>query len=232
MEEQVDARISPRETMMDGDLSRYLSVGRSAVDAVKRMLSGREPESILDLPCGHGRVARHLRSRYPKAELFVADLDRPGAEFCATTFGATLLDSNPDFDAVDFQRKFDLIWVGSLITHLREEDTDKFIRFLGRHLSRNGTAVVTSHGPFVAGRLLARKEALYELLLEQERAVLRQYFAVGYGYAPYYHSDDYGISLISKSWLESHAANAGLSVVNYEDHGWDFHQDVMALQLR
>lgn len=225
-------RISPAETMMDRPLDLYLQVGASALAAIDHIMGQKQAESVLDLPCGHGRVARHLRARFPAADLFVSDLDECGTKFCAETFNAKPLSSRESFDKVDFGRKFDLIWVGSLITHLPKEGTVAFLGFLSRHIAPDGVAVVSSHGPFVAGRLFARNEPLYGLSVEQENKILEIYFERGYGFCRYPHSDSYGISVISKDWLQKHAAEAGLELFSYIDHAWDHHQDVFGLRLK
>ena len=225
----VSVNISPSETMMDGNTARYLAVGENALRAIQAASGLVGPRSILDLPCGHGRVARHLRAAYPDAELFVADLDDPGADFCAAEFGATKLKSTPDFTAINFGRRFDLIWVGSLITHLDAQATRNFFGFLARHLSTDGTAVVSSHGAFVAGRLFLSQRPLYGLSIAEEAGILADYQASGYGYCQYPLQDGYGISLASRPWIRDTADRAGLVVVSHEDHAWDNHQDVVVL---
>lgn len=226
----VSTKISASETMMDGDLARYLDVGANALRAIQAAPGLVSPRSILDLPCGHGRVARHLRAAYPDAELFVADLDEPGADFCAAEFGATKLVSTPDFNAIDFGRRFDLVWVGSLITHLDAQATRSFFGFIARHLATDGSAVVSSHGAFVAGRLFLSARPLYGLSMAEEAGILADYQASGYGYCQYPMQDGYGISLASRHWIRDAAAAAGLAVVSHEDHAWDNHQDVVVLR--
>lgn len=120
---RVSKKISEFDTMMDRDLTGYLGVGKSALDAIRSVTGDLDPQSILDLPCGHGRVARHLRSAYPKADLFVSDLDEIGADFCAKEFNAQKLVSVKNFVDLNFEKNFDLIWVGSLVTHLNSKAT-------------------------------------------------------------------------------------------------------------
>lgn len=221
--------ISPSETMLDGDPARYMAVGADALRAISAALGPAIPRSILDLPCGHGRVARHLRAAYPEADLFVADLDEAGAAFCAAEFAATKLDSAPDFAGLDFGRTFDLIWVGSLITHLDAQATRDFFVFLARHLSPAGHAVVTSHGAFVAGRLFLAQRSLYGMDPPVESAILQDYFRDGYGYRDYPGQPGYGISVASRDWIAGAAAGAGLRIDGHRDHAWDNHQDVVVM---
>lgn len=216
---------------MDRDLHGYLGVGKSALAAVQTAIGDQIPKSILDLPCGHGRVARHLRSAYPDADLFVSDLDEVGADFCAKEFKATKLVSVKGLADLKFQRTFDLIWVGSLITHLNQKETKEFLGFIERHLSADGIAIVTSHGAFVAGRLMQSESSLYGIEPPGEAKIFADYLRTGYGYSDYPLSPGYGISLTSREWIAQAASAAGLEVDSHRDHAWDNHQDVLALKL-
>ncbi|MEM6745565.1 MAG: hypothetical protein AAF676_17785, partial [Pseudomonadota bacterium] len=77
--------------------AHYFAVGESAMRSIRQVLGDLVPLTIPDLPCGHGRVARHLTARFSEAQLFVADLNEDGARFCATELGAEALTSTPDF---------------------------------------------------------------------------------------------------------------------------------------
>ena len=73
---------------------------------------------MLDLPCGFGRVTRFLCARYPAASITVSDLDRDGVDYCAARFNAQAAYSVRDFRDLQLGGAYDLLWVGSLITHL------------------------------------------------------------------------------------------------------------------
>ncbi|MEM6440908.1 MAG: class I SAM-dependent methyltransferase [Pseudomonadota bacterium] len=221
--------------------AHYFAVGESAMRSIRQILGDLVPLTILDLPCGHGRVARHLTARFPEAELFVADLNEDGARFCAAELGAEALTSTPDFSALDFGRRFDLIWVGSLVTHLNAPATQAFLGFVARHLTDRGRAVVTAHGALVAGRMMGRREAprslirrrgsLYGISLPDTEGLCRDYFATGYGYRNYPYADDYGVSICTEPWMRAAAAAAGLETTSFVAHAWDNHQDVYGLAL-
>ncbi|HYP02594.1 MAG TPA: methyltransferase domain-containing protein, partial [Pyrinomonadaceae bacterium] len=131
----VESRISPRDTMYAGDGAHYFKVGLSAMRALEEAI-GRaklsQVERVLDLPCGHGRVLRFLVERFPQAAFTACDLDRDGVDFCAHTFGATPVYSDADLDALSFDTRFDLIWCGSLVTHLNEGATRALFRLFAR----------------------------------------------------------------------------------------------------
>ena len=88
------------------------------VEAILGIAGAPEPQRILDFPCGHGRVLRYLRAAYPLAEITACDLNRDGVEFCAERLGAVPVMSSEDPADIRLAGEFDLIWCGSLLTHL------------------------------------------------------------------------------------------------------------------
>lgn len=91
-----------------------------------------------------------LRAAFPTAEISVSDLDTDGVAFCTEQFDARPLISGPAFSTLNFNETFDLIWAGSLITHLPERVTADFIAFALRHLSPAGVAYVAERIPVEA----------------------------------------------------------------------------------
>ena len=171
------------DAMFEGQGEHYLSVGLSAARLIQGALHEQPaPKRILDLPCGHGRVTRMLRACYPVAQVTVCDLDRSGVDFCASQFAARGVYSHEDFRLLELGERYDLIWVGSLITHLPEQHTRRFLDFAVRHLTPQGTLVVTSHGACVAQRLLSSN---YGLTDAAARGLLADARTNGYGYRSY-----------------------------------------------
>lgn len=92
----ISQTLSPHDHMYNTGADWYFTVGADGMRVVFRALATSamaEPKRILDLPCGHGRVARHLRAAFPRAEITFADIETDGADFCAATFGGTALHS-------------------------------------------------------------------------------------------------------------------------------------------
>lgn len=231
--------VSPNDTMLSGsDCAHYLSVGSSAISNVSAALRAHgnlSPAAILDMPCGHGRVTRALKSAFPSSDLFVSDIDEDGVHFCAQAFAARPLASGPEFRRLDFGRQFDLIWVGSLITHLPGGVIVEFFDFLLRHLTKRGVAVVSSHGAYVAGRIVAsllQGGEAYGVEHALGWRMVEDYFSSGLGYGDYPNADlsvqHYGVSLATKDWICDAVQRCGGSVVFYREHAWDRHHDVVA----
>lgn len=225
----VESRISPRDTMYAGDGAHYFKVGLSAMRALEEAI-GRaklsQVERVLDLPCGHGRVLRFLVERFPQAAFTACDLDRDGVDFCARTFGATPVYSDADLDALSFDTRFDLIWCGSLVTHLNEGATRALFRLFARQLAPGGLLVFTAHGDFVARRMPAG-EFDYMLARAQIEEITKRYAATGFGYADYQEQEGYGVSLTAPSWIRAQLAEVGgLKEVYFGERVWDAHHDV------
>jgi hypothetical protein len=136
--------------------------------------------------------------------------------------------SSADLASVNLPGPFGLIWCGSLVTHLDAESNAALFGLFARSLAPGGVAVVTVHGELVAERLRSGGED-YQLQADGVRAVLDGYDEHGFGYADYPWSPGYGVSACTSEWVAATARHAGLSVVHHAEHGWDGHQDAVAL---
>jgi SAM-dependent methyltransferase len=227
--EGVDPAIAPRDAMYVGDGEHYFSVGLSALRCVESALTesgAAPPRQMLDMPCGHGRVLRFLARRFPDATAVACDLDSDAVAFCAERFGALPMRSSADLADVNLPGPFDLIWCGSLVTHLDAGANAGLLGLFRRSLAPGGLAVVTTHGELVAERL--RTGQTYQLEPSAARGAVSDYDAIGFGYADYPWSPGYGVSVSSREWIARAAAEAGLHVAHFAEHAWDDHQDVVA----
>ena len=67
-------------------------------------------------------------------------------DFCTAEFNATPVYSQEDIRRVSLDQFFDLIWCGSLFTHLDRDRWPAFLGFFADHLSPGGVLVFTTHG--------------------------------------------------------------------------------------
>jgi SAM-dependent methyltransferase len=233
--------VSPRDSVSSGGWPHYLRVGLDAVrciDAALAATSAAEPDAVLDMPCGWGRVMRFLAVRFPDASLTACDIVDDATGFCARRFGARPVRSSPAFDDVDPGARFDLVWCGSLVTHVDAGDIDALLRLVARSLAPDGLALVTAHGE-EAARRIRESDALYELGRARAAAVLASWDRDGFGFAALPESRlegaseaaPYGISLTSRAWMRAAAKRAGLHEAHFAAHDWDGHQDVYGLVL-
>jgi SAM-dependent methyltransferase len=229
----VDRTIVADDSMFGGSEEHYFSVASDALGAVLHALHGAGPalpRRVLDFGCGYGRVLRTLRAAFGDAELIACDLDPAAVDRCVRAFGAQGLAASTDPDLIEQVGDIDLIWCGSVLTHLDHPQWTPLLRYFARALRPGGIAVVTTHGRRVAWRMSALPDADYGLTDAVARQVLTCYRATGFGYADYPHQDGYGISLSSPGWAASKALETpGLRLVGYSEAAWDQHQDVLVL---
>ena len=242
-EHEVSDVISPLDDMAhpdwDKDRSHYRSVGINAIEIVLgALLSCRKinVDTILDMPCGFGRVTRHFPKAFPNARLYACDLYDDRIRFCAEELGAIPIKSNQDFKKVTFPEKFDLIWCGSLLTHLPEPEFKDALQLFADSLADGGIAIVTTLGrasPFIQREVF---EYLHKDIYDSSR-IESVFRSEGFGYADYnwsslfFEQDQYGIAFISPSFvLKSLEGNSNITVRGFSERGWDDQQDYVVIQ--
>jgi SAM-dependent methyltransferase len=233
----VNRHISPADEMLSGALDRehYFDCGRSALECIEKALviasiPPKRIKRILDLPCGHGRVLRHLKAAFPEAEIAACDLLRDGVDFCSSTFGATAIYSSDEPEAIPLKpESFDLIWVGSLFTHLDAPLWSRFLAVLRNALCSGGVLVFSTHGRDAYQRMLG---GMWNNSLSHRRrtVMLYRYERTGFGYAKYLGSDSYyGLSLSHPAWVTRQLTTlGGLRIVSLSEKPWDDFHDVFA----
>ena len=227
--------IAPGDLMYSDDSDHYFDVGESALHCIQTALfAARKQRSsitrILDLPCGYGRVMRYLRKAFPEAHITGSDLDQAGIEFCVETFGAVPAVSHPDPERVSIEGEFDLVWCGSLLTHLPEEKCVGFMRLFQRSLNPTGILVFTTHGRRCEAELVTGKNRC-GLSDRQIVDVLEEYRRTGFGFVEYSPQAGYGISLVRPSRVIETFVQAGQwQLLGFHEGAWDKRQDVIAVR--
>jgi SAM-dependent methyltransferase len=229
----VSQEIAQCDAMFDGsNVDHYLNVGRSAIEiiALSMIRSGKSHiASVFDMPCGAGRVTRHLRAFFPEADIFVSDLDKQSERFASETFAAHAIDTSPDFSAA-LGRTFDLIFCGSLLTHFPKRLFLQTLEWLCHTMGPDGLLVLTLHGrraDYVETNL--NRFVKPRLWQRAARAARRRGF--GYIETVQLGGMSHGVSLTMPSWIagivERHPS---LRIVSYSEAAWDDHQDALVLQ--
>src|SRR5687767_5932948 len=84
----VSTAVSAHDNMLfQGTLRLYFEVGASAFEQIRMGLDAAglgDPQRVLDIPSGYGRVLRFMRSAWPEAEIVAMELLAGAPEFCAT----------------------------------------------------------------------------------------------------------------------------------------------------
>ena len=212
----------------DADGAHYARVGRSAVDAIGRSLAdaGRgfaDVQSVLDMPCGYGRVLRLLAAEIAPERITACDINRQAIRFCAAQFGVRPLRSTPSLDAMQLGRH-DLIWCGSLVTHLDEERVEQLLRGFATALLPGGVAVVTIHAePPTRGAFADRRDEIDRALHEHGHFHV-PYDAALFQYGHAWHTPEH----VTRAFAA--ASEDRVRLVGNQPRGWDDHQDVLAFR--
>lgn len=236
-ESAVNRHLSPADQMLTGSADareHYFSCGRSALECIRQALSSAaiEPDRIkriLDLPCGHGRVLRYLKAAFPEAEIVACDLLRDAVDFCSSTFGSTAVYSCEEPEAIPLNRgSFDLIWVGSLFTHVDALLWPRFLAVLRDSLCPGGVLVFTTHGRAAYRYMVGGRE--YGIEPRRRTMLSYRFERTGFSYANYSGSEShYGVALSHPAWVVGQlTALGGLRLVSLAEASWDHHQDVFA----
>jgi len=231
----VRKEIAPGDEMYRGDEAHYFDVGESALHCIETALfAARRKKSsinrILDLPCGHGRVMRFLQKAFPVARLTACDLEREGVEFCAKNFAALPVVSRVEVADIPLEGPYDLIWCGSLLTHLPQEKCAAFLKLFQRLLLPGGLLVFTLHGRRCETELETGKNRC-GLDDPQIASLLADYRRTGFGYVDYADSPGYGISLALPSFvLANFVQDPKWQLLGYHETGWDQRQDAICLR--
>jgi SAM-dependent methyltransferase len=254
----VDEAVSPIDDMLESEQGKahYLFVGRSALQIITEamLLAGRtELGRVLDMPCGGGRVTRHLVKFFPEAKIFVDDLVEAKRETVRDQFKVELASCPRDFKGLPVLH-FDLIFVGSLLTHLNEILFKNALDFLLASLNPGGLLIATTLGRFAAtttasGQRSAGKKRKTKSTFDKFRkkpwavpiedvlgAIEGSYLATGFGYTEYSgftqaYGASYGVTFVSPSWLmKLIQQRTDAAVLGFKERGFDGFQDTITLQ--
>jgi SAM-dependent methyltransferase len=238
----VDRRISPNDGMFAGNIEHYFACGESALRVLLEAIelaAALTPARILDYGAGAGRVTRWLRAAFPDAAISCCDLREGDMEFLRGLCGAETWPVGADIDALNIPGRYDLVWVGSVITHFSESKTKTLITRLLSACEPGGLVVLSFHGQFA----VERHEGTPFKYIDDDgwQQIKHGYAERGYGYADYkpgWGADPalvrqygYGVSVCTPEWMHSLVTGlAGSRLVFVKPRSWDGHHDVVAIQ--
>ena len=131
------------------DWNWFIDSGRATMDAfaehaVKAGRSFESAQRVLDLGCGCGRLARHLPAM-TEAEIHGADYNPRLVRWCAKNLKGHFVANrlNPPLSYPDAY--FDIVYLMSVFTHLREETQREWLAELRRVTRPGGVVLVTFH---------------------------------------------------------------------------------------
>lgn len=224
--------LHPTDAMYAGSDRHYLSCGASALNCILAGLAAVDrppPQAILDFGSGAGRVTRWLRAAFPGAAIDACDLRAGDLDFLAAEFGARTWISGKSIADVQAPGRYDLVWIGSVATHLPAAATEALLAKTLSWTLPLGLVVMSLHGRFVIER---QRSGIYKYV-DDERwpTIVEGCERTGYGFAEYPRQAGYGISVSKPSWAAALVeCMPGARLASYVERGWDGHHDVVAVQ--
>jgi len=223
---ELNRTVDPSDDMYASGPEWYWSLGRSGVECVLQGLAVTPLSSVgsvLDLACNWGRTGRHLHAAFPDATIWYSDINEQAAEFCAREFSGKSIIASSELTETPLPQ-LDVMWIGSLFTHLTETKTRTWLAYLAEHLNHHGILVATFHG---------RRTA--EIFKNQFPELVSQTWPVaqesGWGYVPYDSADpEWGFSMNTVVRLAEIATDIpGVRIAGLVEAGWDGNHDVLTL---
>ena len=225
----------------------YNRIGASVVSFIEEGLSmtGRslaDVEAFLDFGSGYGRVTRTIVQKIDPNKVSVFDVDPGATAFCAQEFNVKPINfRNPnrwDYKRVPFEQ-YDVIWLGSVLTHLSKSYSKEVLTLISEILKPGGLLIFTIHGDQTFPRL---QEGYYgDHLKELAPGIMYEYRETGFSFVPYQdyeigilpfefvRANDFGMTWMSQSYVDAlikKVSKERLTLLKYEPLGWDNHQDV------
>lgn len=210
-------------------IPQFLEAGARTVDAVETALRsvGRsfgDVRDFLDFGAGCGRLILALRGRHPRLRLTACDVDARAMDWGERRVDGCRWVRNEPLPPSPFEADaFDLVWCGSVFTHLDEDRQDRWLQELRRVLKPGGLLVATVHGraswesrlPPSAVRRLETQGLLYARF-DTDAGIHPDWYQVAW------HTEDY----VRKHWAEL------FDIRGYLGGGLQGHQDVVVAQKR
>jgi hypothetical protein len=193
----------------------YFQSGSEAVRLVRRLVRAHAPAArgpALDFAAGFGRVARFVARFLPPGMLDAADVLPGSAAFHRDVLGLGAFDSTFDPAAARFPRRYRLIYVVSLFTHLPAARARAWLERLRDALTDDGILLVTAHGLAYGRRegLIEAGGGPYRFLRRSEIEALDR--------------DEYGTTYWDPAAFRALMAAAGLPGAVTRERGlWDAH---------
>lgn len=183
----------------------------------------RDARSVLEFACGYGRLTRHFVHRISPSKLTVSDIDRRAVDFVRETFGVDAFDSTSTPDQLSHDRRYDLIVVVSLFSHLPMQSWGPWLARLNEMLYPAGLLLFSTLPLDTLGGEVAEadREGVERGFLYKEHNETRGRLSV----------QEYGTTCVTKEFVEEFiSTNFQGRLIKYCPREFNGVQDAYVLQ--
>lgn len=221
--------VAPNDPMYTYAPELYFAAGQAALRCIRlAMLAAdlKRVNRVLDFGCALGRALRSLRAGFPDASITACEIRKYDVEWCQKTFGKKVVavESAWEPEDVRLDGPFDVIWCGSIFSHIGKDRWTRFIEMLASNLAPGGVLVFTVYGSYIA-ELVRSGKSLLNLTPEQAVEIIRDYDQTGFGF---HATPSDGDTIVSRSWVcQQLDSIPSVELVGFTERAWMW-QDVVA----
>ncbi|SFQ18844.1 class I SAM-dependent methyltransferase [Parafilimonas terrae] len=149
-------------------------------------------KAFLDFASGYGRLTRYTSELINPKQIWISDIKQGAVEFQVEKFGVNGILSSEDPDAFHLTKQFDLIFVGSLFSHLPDETFGRWLQRIYDLLNDDGLLIFTVHDQSLKENLFLQKQNIVFVPVSEEVNLLSKDGCLpGTQYGMTYVSEDY-----------------------------------------
>ncbi len=130
-------------------VSQYFSVALQQYQTVRqiinRVFGRRDDLDVLDFACGYGRLLRFLVHSIAAERIWAAEIQAEAVDYVVDRFGVHGLQSTAVPEDFRVDKRFDVIWVASLFSHLPDGLFQRWLIRLASFLKPSGILCFSVH---------------------------------------------------------------------------------------
>ncbi len=210
-------------------IERFINSGEQTVEDIENALEAvdrslADVRDFLDFGCGCGRLLLALKNRDFTFRVSGCDVDERTIRWCQEHLETAECLVNDALPPTPYQPdSFDLIWCGSVFTHLDEQRQDLWLAELHRIQKPGGLLLASVHGPHAwQPRLPA-----WTIAKLKEQGILYAKMGAFSGM----HPDWYQVAWHTEAYIREHWASF-FNILGYLPQGFNNHQDIVVAQKR
>ena len=198
-------------------LSWYIKSGIMSLQSIEKILvAGGKPfpsiNSFLDFGCGYGRVTRFLIQEMDANKIWVGDIYKEAVDFQRKYFNVNGFYSHTEPSKVEFPRRFEVIYAGSLFSHLPQDRFEEWLVALYNVLEEDGVLIFSTHGEVVCPSEIEIDPSGFTFCKTSESRSLA--------------TEEYGLTYVTRNWVERLATRLGISNLYFLEKELCEHQDI------
>ena len=212
----------PRVTEEEA-LSWYFKSGIMSLQSIEKiLLAGEKPfpsiNSFLDFGCGYGRVTRFLIQEMDADKIWVGDIYKEAVDFQKKYFNVNGFCSHTEPSKVEFPRRFEVIYAGSLFSHLPRDRFEEWLVALYNVLEEDGILIFSTHGEVVCPSEIEIDPSGFTYFKDSESSSLT--------------TEEYGLTYVTRDWAERLAGRLGINNLYFLEKELCEHQDIYVATKR